>query len=705
MTNCSTDFSFVPDHEFVELLWENGQIVMQGQSSKTRKNTLSNGFSSHTSKGQEKDYGDAVIPKIGKYGTMDSILNDFSSSVLSGLGQDDDMVPWLSYPIDNSLQSDYCSEFFSELSGANLNSVPAQNNTVPVDKTGSYGRIDRDSHMVSIHNSTNLEHSNASKVFGGGSETARIRGSQLFSSQQCQTPAPKLRSKVSNSIINNNSTHQDPTTMPSVKRQKEDAPSPCPSQPINTTGLMNFSHFSRPAALVKANLESIGACTTGFSGLDRLRSNEKLSVTSSHHIEPIHIESNSGSKTVPGVINQPVSVPAKVESRSSGKPPQEPVSVEKLEAVCQDDASRNNKSSDHIICQSSSFGASVALGRPEKKKDSEPVVASSSVCSGNIAGGVSNDARNGMKRKAQEIEESEYQSDDVEDESVDAKKPTNGRGSTKRSRAAEVHNLSERRRRDRINEKMRALQELIPNCNKVDKASMLDEAIEYLKTLQLQLQIMSMGTGLCMPPMILPAGMQPMHPSHMTHFSPMGVGLGMGMGVGLGMGMGMGMLDMRGSSGCPLIPVPPMHGAQFPCSAIPTSTSLHSMPGSSFPMFGMPGQGHHISMPRAPFIPLSGFTARTVSVPDVSGVATPAIADLASPPSSKDPTENMGLQTMHKTSTDCPQIYTSTQTTKECFEQSDLVRRNNQTSLAGGSGVVNSVSGNGIAPCGTTRYN
>ncbi|KAJ6404889.1 hypothetical protein OIU84_012960 [Salix udensis] len=62
------------------------------------------------------------------------------------------------------------------------------------------------------------------------------------------------------------------------------------------------------------------------------------------------------------------------------------------------------------------------------------------------------------------------------------------RSSSKRSRAAEVHNLSEKRRRSRINEKMKALQNLIPNSNKTDKASMLDEAIEYLKQLQLQLQ-------------------------------------------------------------------------------------------------------------------------------------------------------------------------------------------------------------------------
>ncbi|XP_052188233.1 transcription factor SPATULA-like isoform X2 [Diospyros lotus] len=71
--------------------------------------------------------------------------------------------------------------------------------------------------------------------------------------------------------------------------------------------------------------------------------------------------------------------------------------------------------------------------------------------------------------------------------------------SSKRNRAAEVHNLSEKRRRSRINEKMKALQKLIPNSSKTDKASMLDEAIEYLKQLQLQVQMLSMRNGLTHP--------------------------------------------------------------------------------------------------------------------------------------------------------------------------------------------------------------
>uniref|UniRef100_A0A0E0MPG3 BHLH domain-containing protein n=1 Tax=Oryza punctata TaxID=4537 RepID=A0A0E0MPG3_ORYPU len=111
------------------------------------------------------------------------------------------------------------------------------------------------------------------------------------------------------------------------------------------------------------------------------------------------------------------------------------------------------------------------------------------------------------KRKQRDAAtESWSPSEDVEFESAAVTcSPAQKTTTAKRRRAAEVHNLSERRRRDRINEKMKALQELIPHCNKTDKASMLDEAIEYLKSLQLQLQMMWMGGGMAPPAVMFPA--------------------------------------------------------------------------------------------------------------------------------------------------------------------------------------------------------
>ncbi|KAJ0239083.1 Transcription factor ALC [Hirschfeldia incana] len=76
--------------------------------------------------------------------------------------------------------------------------------------------------------------------------------------------------------------------------------------------------------------------------------------------------------------------------------------------------------------------------------------------------------------------------------------------SWKRNIDAQFHNLSEKRRRSKINEKMKALQKLIPNSNKTDKASMLDEAIEYLKQLQLQFQTLATLNGLGLNPLRLP---------------------------------------------------------------------------------------------------------------------------------------------------------------------------------------------------------
>ncbi|GJM98803.1 hypothetical protein PR202_ga15842 [Eleusine coracana subsp. coracana] len=66
--------------------------------------------------------------------------------------------------------------------------------------------------------------------------------------------------------------------------------------------------------------------------------------------------------------------------------------------------------------------------------------------------------------------------------------PPRQRVRARRGQATDPHSIAERLRRERIAERMKALQELVPNANKTDKATMLDEIIDYVKFLQLQVK-------------------------------------------------------------------------------------------------------------------------------------------------------------------------------------------------------------------------
>lgn len=73
----------------------------------------------------------------------------------------------------------------------------------------------------------------------------------------------------------------------------------------------------------------------------------------------------------------------------------------------------------------------------------------------------------------------------------------------RRGQATDPHSIAERLRRERIADRMKSLQELVPNSNKADKALMLDDIIEYVRFLQLQAKVFSMsrlgGTGAIAP--------------------------------------------------------------------------------------------------------------------------------------------------------------------------------------------------------------
>ncbi|KAL3505063.1 hypothetical protein ACH5RR_034904 [Cinchona calisaya] len=80
-------------------------------------------------------------------------------------------------------------------------------------------------------------------------------------------------------------------------------------------------------------------------------------------------------------------------------------------------------------------------------------------------------------------------------ETSDTKEPAalnlNGKTRASRGSATDPQSLYARKRRERINERLRILQNLIPNGTKVDISTMLEEAVHYVKFLQLQIKLLS----------------------------------------------------------------------------------------------------------------------------------------------------------------------------------------------------------------------
>lgn len=710
----SADQSSSPENDFFELVWENGQISTQGQSSRARKSPTcrslpSQCLPSHSPKGsRDKDLGGyGTNTRMGKFGDFDSGLNEIPMSVPSHemhLSQDEDMMPWLDYTMDGSLQHEYSSDFLHELSGVTENDLPPSNNFALMDKRTNGNQVFRDSHKNSANYVAGSEHGIVSKGSSAGEvETARPKANtnQLYppSSHQCHTSFVSVRSKASDITQNNtnNATQHAPrgeiTQIPSsssdfasLQMQKQD-----PIMPSNGSTIMNFSHFARPAAIMRANLQNVGLKSDLSSARPDSMGNKNkgAATTSSNPPESKRVDSRGECSKEPTKHCQQVVEQSKTDLKllEPKSLEQNAVASEHLDLACKESAIKNDQTSNQVLGESGSKGQTAA------EKSMEPAVASSSVCSGNGAERGSDEPNQNLKRKSRDTEDSECHSEDVEEDSVGIKKAAAGRGGTgtKRSRAAEVHNLSERRRRDRINEKMRALQELIPNCNKVDKASMLDEAIEYLKTLQLQVQMMSMGAGLYMPPMMIPAGMPHMHAPHMAPFSPIGVGMQMG----LGMGYGMGMPDMNGGT-CrfPVIQMPQMQGTHIPVAHVSGPTALHGMARSNPQGFGFPGQGLPMTMPRTPVFPFSGgplMNSPTLGLQHACGTTTGTVVNSASASGSKDPMPNVDPQVKQSTGgcDSTNQMLNQREAATVGFEQSALVQNSGHASDVNDSRAVN----------------
>ncbi|KAJ6399248.1 hypothetical protein OIU77_019905 [Salix suchowensis] len=415
MNHCIPDWSFEgglpvsnqkqpiePNNDLVELLWRNGQVVLHSQALRKPNPHV-----------QKHD-----SPTVKDSG---SILNS------SHLIQDDETVSWIQYPLEDSFEKEFCSNFFSEL-------PPPLSDQILEEKSAKFDASapsqQQHQHLLQLNN-------NKPPV------VSDFSGNQM--------PPPRTQ------VLEKNHTGVGGF-----------------GKAVNA----NFSQFSAPfkGGDFRTSSRQFGGQGSGNSPQGEVRECSVVTVGSSNQIPHDRDMSRASSNAIgtsTGFSTGPsMDDPRKIVSQSErGK-------TETLEATL----------------TSSSGGSGSSFGRTCKQS----------------AGPSSS-----QKRKTIDTGDSEYQSEDAELDSMAGNNPAKRSGSTRRSRAAEVHNLSERRRRDRINEKMRALQELIPHCYKTDKASMLDEAIEYLKSLQLQLQVMWMGSG--MAPMVFP-GVQ--------HFmSRMGMGM------------------------------------------------------------------------------------------------------------------------------------------------------------------------------------
>ncbi|CAA0809047.1 Transcription factor bHLH85 [Striga hermonthica] len=78
-----------------------------------------------------------------------------------------------------------------------------------------------------------------------------------------------------------------------------------------------------------------------------------------------------------------------------------------------------------------------------------------------------------------------------EDDSNELNNASNGKAKTGKGPATDPQSVYARKRRERINERLRILQNLVPNGTKVDISTMLEEAVEYVKFLQLQIKLLS----------------------------------------------------------------------------------------------------------------------------------------------------------------------------------------------------------------------
>ncbi|CAM0958164.1 unnamed protein product [Alopecurus aequalis] len=77
----------------------------------------------------------------------------------------------------------------------------------------------------------------------------------------------------------------------------------------------------------------------------------------------------------------------------------------------------------------------------------------------------------------------------------------------RRGQATDSHSIAERLRREKISEKMKMLQSLVPGCDKLTGKVLLDEIISYVQSLQSQVEFLSMRLATLNPMIVCELGL------------------------------------------------------------------------------------------------------------------------------------------------------------------------------------------------------
>ncbi|KAK6159220.1 hypothetical protein DH2020_006534 [Rehmannia glutinosa] len=149
--------------------------------------------------------------------------------------------------------------------------------------------------------------------------------------------------------------------------------------------------------------------------------------------------------------------------------------------------SNENMSEDVLQGKNLQLGMELAIPMPELPKEEKITSPSESRKRSRIPGEVQRNKRSMKPKKCPKPDDNEENNNNNNNMGLH-RQSSSGCCSEDDSNAS--HELNGKRR-ERINERLRILQSLVPNGTKVDISTMLEEAVQYVKFLQLQIKLLS----------------------------------------------------------------------------------------------------------------------------------------------------------------------------------------------------------------------